>query len=113
MEKEERYMETLNATVVEDDNKYFIRISTGMDSINIPLSDDKPNEVKLAFNKMILRLKKGPFEIKLDEVRQDLFSQVANEYIQQLNRELKEVFGEMESHNFIEEENDSGQVSIN
>ncbi len=95
-------MEILDATVVEDNGKYFIRIMDGVESINIPISDDQPNEVKSAFNKIILRLKRGKFKINMVEVSQDLFSQVANEYIKQLNRELLEVFGEMERYGLIE-----------
>lgn len=95
-------METLEATIVEIDEKYFIKIVNGADFINIPMSGDEPNEVKSAFNSLILRLKQGMFEIKMTEVSEDLFSQVANEYIKQLNREMVEVFGEMEQYDLIE-----------
>lgn len=50
---------------------------------------------------MITRIKEGEFQIELDEVGEDLFSQVANEYITQLNREIREVYGEMEQHGLI------------
>lgn len=96
-------METLKAKVVEKNDKHFIEINNGSESINIPLSEDKPNEVKSEFNKIILHLKKGQFKIELEDVQQDLFSQVANEYIKQLNRELIEVYGEMEQYGLIEE----------
>jgi hypothetical protein len=102
LEKGGRYMDTLKATVVEDNDKYFIDIENQDETIRIPMSDDLPNEVKSSFNKLIRRLKQGQFTIKIDEVQSDLFSQVANEYIKQLNRELKEVFGEMEGYNLIE-----------
>ena len=99
-------METLEATVVVEKDKYLIRITDGEEFISIPISDDQPNEVKSAFNKIILRLKRGKFKINMVEGLQDLFSQVANEYIKQLNRELIEVFGEMEQYGLIEcEEN--------
>ena len=55
------------------------------------MSEDKPNEVKSAFNRLIARIKDGEFQIILAEIGDDLFSQVANEYITQLNREIKEV----------------------
>jgi len=65
------------------------------------MSEDKPNEVKSAFNSLIARIKDGEFQIELAEVGEDLFSQVANEYITQLNRDIQEVRGEMEQHGLV------------
>ncbi|MBW2598559.1 MAG: hypothetical protein JRC60_00300 [Deltaproteobacteria bacterium] len=96
-------METVKATVVELEEKHFIKIETGDEEINIPISEDKPNEVKSAFNKLIARIKEGEFEIKLEDIGQDLFSQVANEYVTQLNREIQEVRGEMIGYGLVEE----------
>ena len=96
-------METINATVEAIDEKYFIKIEAGDEEIRIPMSEDKPTEVKSAFNKLIARIKDGEFQIELEEVGADLFSQVANEYITQLNREIHEVFGEMKQHGLIKE----------
>ena len=62
------------------------------------MSDDKADEVKSAFNKLIVRVKKGEFQVKLGGLGDDLFSQVANEYIKQLNREIKEVHAELKQH---------------
>jgi len=101
LESEEKSMETIKATVENLDDKYFIKIKTGDEEISIPMSDDKPNEVKSAFNKIITRIKAGEFQIKLDEVRDDLFSQVANEYLTQLNREIQEVRGEMKQYGLV------------
>lgn len=94
-------METIKATVESRDDKYFIKIKTGDEEIRIPMSEDKPNEVKSAFNKLITRIKVGEFQIKLDEVGEDLFSMVANEYLTQLNREIQEVHGEMKRHGLV------------
>jgi len=94
-------METIKATVVVLNEKYFIKIETSPEDIKIPMSEDKPNEVKNAFNKIMVRLKAGCFRIELDQVGEDLFSQVANEYITQLNREIQEVFGEMETYHLV------------
>ena len=66
------------------------------------MSSDKPNEVKSAFNDLIALLKEGKIKIKLSDVGQDLFSQVAEEYIKQLNRELLEVYGEIEQYGLTE-----------
>ena len=94
-------METIKATVVAVDEKYFIKIESGEEHINIPMSEDKPNEVKSAFNKLIVRIKHGEFQIKLEGISEDLFSQVENEYIVQLNREIQEVYGEMKQHGLV------------
>lgn len=91
-------METVEAIVEVVDEKYFISIDLGSGSVvKIPMSDDKANEVKSAFNKIIVRIKLGEFQIKMNAVGEDLYSQVANEYLLQLNREIKEVRGEMEA----------------
>lgn len=101
-------METVKASVVEEDEKHFIEITLEKETVWIPLSEDKPNEVKRAFNKLIEEIKKGAFEIKLEEVGEDLFSQVANEYINQLNREITEVHDEMITLGLVvEDEGDS------
>jgi hypothetical protein len=89
-------MDTINATVETVGETRFIKIVAGDEEIKIPMSEDKPNEVKSAFNKLIARIKAGKYQIRLDNVGDDLFSQVANEYVTQLNREILEVFGEME-----------------
>ena len=103
MESEVKSMEMIKATVVKIEDKHFIEIETGDKQIKIPLSEDKPNEVKSAFNKLIARIKKGEFEIELEGIGQDLFSLVANEYVTQLNREILEVRGEMKEYGLVED----------
>jgi hypothetical protein len=94
-------METIRATVESHDDKYFIKIKTGAEEISIPMSEDKPNEVKSAFNKLIIRIKAGEFQIRLEKVEEDLFSLVAKEYLIQLNREVQEVHGEMKRFGLV------------
>lgn len=101
MEKEEISMETVRATVENLEDKYVIKIESEGEVIRIPMSEDKPNEVKSAFNKILTRIKTGEFQIKLEEVGEDLFSQVANEYISQLNREIREVHGTMKEYGLV------------
>ena len=98
----EKSMETISASVKVVDEQYFIEIEVGDGNTRIPMSEDKPNEVKSAFNKLIVRLKGGKYEIKLENVGEDLFSQVAKEYIAQLNREIQEVHGEMKEYGLVE-----------
>ena len=88
-------METIRAAVVKIDEKHYIEIGEQASIIRIPLSEDKPSEVKSAFNQIIERIRKGEFKIELEEIGDDLFSQVSKEYIKQLNREIKEVYGEL------------------
>lgn len=95
-------MGTISAMVVEVDEKFFIKIEGKPEEISIPMSEDKPNEVKRSFNKLIALLKEGEFRIELKDVAQDLFSQVANEYITQLNREIQEVRREMETLGLVD-----------
>ena len=102
-ESEDRSMETIRATVQTVDEKYFIKIEAEDQEIRIPMSEDKPNEVKSAFNKLIARIKDGKFRIELEKMGEDLFSQVANEYIAQLNREIHEVYGEMVQYGLVQE----------
>ena len=94
-------METVKATIENLDDKYFIKIAIANGDVQIPLSDDRPNEVKNAFNRLIARIKIGEFQIKLEGTGEDLFSMVATEYIAQLNREIKEVHGEMKRHGLV------------
>lgn len=94
-------MEMIKASVVQIDEKHFIEIKDKGNTIRIPISEDKPKEVKKAFNRLIDRIKNGMFQIELGEVGEDLFSQVANEYITQLNREIQEIHGEMEQYGLV------------
>ena len=94
-------MEKINARIEETNGKYFISIADEFEDILIPISDDRPNEVKSAFNKLIAKLKEGEFEIELQDIGTDLASQVATEYIKQLNQELCEIHSEMARHKLV------------
>jgi hypothetical protein len=59
--------------------------------------------VKSAFNKLILRIKEGEFQIELEDLGTDLLSEVAKEYIVQLNGEFHEVRKEMAEYGLVEE----------
>jgi hypothetical protein len=94
-------MVTLEATVEFKEEEYFLKINVEQGSVTIPLSDDDPNAVKGAFNKLIQRIRVGEFTIQLDEVGDDLFSMVANEYLTQLNREIQEVYSQMKEYGLL------------
>ncbi len=97
-------MVTLDATVECVEEKYFLKINVEQDAVTIPLSDDNPNAVKSAFNKLIQRIRIGEFNIKLDIVGEDLFSMVANEYLAQLKREIQEVRSQMKEYELVKAE---------
>ena len=98
-------METIEAELVYSDEEYFIQINAEPE-IRIPVSSDNANVIKSAFNALIRRLKSGPFKIALKEAEKDLFFHVATEYLEQLNRELFEIYEEMEQHEFIDNEDE-------
>ncbi|OGA83271.1 MAG: hypothetical protein A2711_14545 [Burkholderiales bacterium RIFCSPHIGHO2_01_FULL_63_240] len=97
-------MVTLDATVECVEDKYFLKINVEQGPVTIPLSDDNPNAVKSAFNKLIKRIRIGEFTVKLDKVGEDLFSMVANEYLAQLNREIQEVHSQMQEYGLVKME---------
>lgn len=94
-------MDVIKAKVQAVDGMYAIEMALEGSNASIPLSEDKPIEVKAAFNKLIVRLKSGLFRVELEECGDDLFSQVAKEYLEQLNKEIQEVYGEMMSHGLV------------
>jgi hypothetical protein len=98
----ETYMEIVKATVAQNDEKQFIKIDLEDGAVLIPMSDDKAEDVKSAFNRLIIRIKKGEFQVKLQGRGEDLFFQVASEYVKQLNREITEVRAEMKQHGLAE-----------
>jgi hypothetical protein len=91
-------MVAVKAAVTDINEKQFIKIELEDGAVLIPMSDDKADDVKSAFNKLIVRIKKGEYQVKLEGPGDDLFSQVASEYIKQLNREIKEIHAEMTQH---------------
>lgn len=101
MESEVKFMETVEARVLKDGEKHFIEIGISNEKIQIPMSDVNQNEVKKAFNKLLAKIEKGEFKIELKEVGEDLFSQVAGEYIKQLNRDIQKVYDEMKQNGLL------------
>lgn len=97
-------MVTLEATIESIEEKYFIKINVEDGAVRIPLSEDSPNVVKSAFNKIIKRVRIGEFTIKLDKAGDDLFSMVANEYLTLLNREIQEVRSQMIEFDLVKPE---------
>ncbi len=104
LEKEGEFMVTLEATIECIEEKYFLKISLEQGPVTIPLSEDNPNAVKSAFNKLIQRIRIGEFNISLDKVGEDLIYLVANEYLTQLNSEIQEVRSQMKGYDLVKAE---------
>ena len=94
-------MVTVDAAVQNEGEKYFLDIAFEGDTVRIPISEDNPNKVKSAFNRLIERIRLSEFVIDLPAAGEDLFSQVAKEYVAQLNREIHEVRAEMKKFNLL------------
>lgn len=102
-EKEGRYMETHEATVIVDGSDHILCLTIGDSILKLALTRDEPNEIKKLFNDLIVHLKKGQFEFSMEEKEDgDLIYHVAKEYIDQLNKELSEVYQELEAYHLIE-----------
>lgn len=91
-------MDTLKANVVKIDDMHYINIETESGDVRIPMTEDKVDDVKRAFNKLIIRLKTGEFQIAFEGAVDDLFTDVAKEYLIQLNRDIHEVYEEMSQY---------------
>jgi hypothetical protein len=94
----------VKASVQSTGDKHFLEIVLDSETVRLPISDDSPNQVKSAFNRLIERTRSGAFVIELDRAEDDLFSQVAKEYIVQLNKEIREVREEMKQFKLLGED---------
>ena len=105
LEKGGEYMETHKAFVTDDGSEHILNLEVKDSVLKIPLTKDEPNDIKKAFNELIIHLRKGPLEFSVtDEKDGDLIYQVAREYVQQLNKDLKEVYRELEAHQLTEKD---------
>lgn len=95
-------METHKATIKREDSKTNLVFSIGDNELEINLTEDKPREVKSVFNKLLLELKKGEFELELEDDKEDLFFHISSEYILQLNAELSSIYKELEDYDLLE-----------
>lgn len=105
LEKEEKYMEIHKAVITRTEEKtsLTLQVEEG-DRLEIELTEDKPNAVKNVFNKLISYLKKGPFNLELEDDKEDLYFHICSEYIEQLNAELTSVYQELVDYELLDEE---------
>jgi hypothetical protein len=99
--KEEKYMATHNATIERKDNSATLKLALGETVLDIVLTEDKPNDVKTVFNKLLELLKSGEFDFSLTDEKEDLYFHICKEYITQLNAELKSTYKELEDNGLL------------
>jgi hypothetical protein len=101
LEKGEKYMVMYKAKINNTGEKYFLELNLKKNKLLIPLTEDKPIEVKQIFNDLIIELKKVDFNFKFEPQSENLYDQICDEYIKQLNNELKNVRKELSEYNLI------------
>jgi len=99
-------METHKAKIDrENQDKVSLSLKINETLFNIPLTDDKPYEIKQVFNELLKELKKGQFNFVLEQdEKQDLYYHTCVEYISQLNKELTSVYNELVDYELTNEE---------
>lgn len=95
------YMEMYEAKMIKDGENHHLELNIKTNTLKISMTEDLPNEIKSAFNQLILRLKIEHFNFNLDDADTDLFSQIAKEYIGQLNKELTTIHTELTHHGLL------------
>ena len=104
LEKEVKFMETLKAKINREEEKTSLLLQiTETEELEIELTEDKPNDVKSVFNKLISLLKKGAFEFELEDDKEDLYFHISSEYIRQLNTEMASIYQELSDYELLEE----------
>jgi hypothetical protein len=102
--KEEKYMATHNATIERKDNNATLKLALDSTLLVIVLTEDKPNDVKSVFNKLLEQLKGGEFDFNLSDEKEDLYHLICKEYITQLNTELKSTYKELHDNGLLRTE---------
>lgn len=97
-------MATYNATIDRKENSSAtLKLTLGTEELNIVLTDDNPSNIKSVFNMLLLHLKNGEIEfVLLDDVK-DLYFNICQEYIKQLNSELKSTYNELRDNGLLNE----------
>ena len=94
-------MATHNATIERKKDSATLKLVLGKTVLEIVLTEDKPNEVKSVFNKLLEQLKSGEFDFKLEDANEDLYFHICKEYITQLNSELKSTYNELQDNGLL------------
>ncbi len=97
-------MEIHKSTISREGEKATLVFSLPQGNLEIVLTEDKPNKVKKVFNQLILELKKGEFQFKLEDTKEDLYYHISKEYISQLNSELSSIYNELKDYDLLEKQ---------
>ena len=94
-------METFNATIKREESKTSLILNVEGQAYEINLTENKPLEIKSVYNKLLLTLKKQEFSFVLNDISQDLYYQICNEYLIQLNAELRSIYKELSDYDLL------------
>ena len=94
-------MEKYKATIERKKDNAVLRLALKGTLLDILLTEDRPNEVKEVFNKLLAQLKEGEFCFELEDAKEDLYFHICNAYISQLNNELKGIYKELEDNDLL------------
>jgi hypothetical protein len=97
-------MESKKATIKREETNTYLVLEVGETPLQIILTDDNPNNVKIVFNSLLKELKKGLFEFNLEDETQDLYHNICTEYLVKLNSELKAIYDELVDYELTEEQ---------
>lgn len=97
-------METHKAKIERRDNSTALKLILNSTELEIILTEDKPNDIKNVFNKLLELLKSGAINFALEDEKEDLYHHVCKEYINQLNTELNSVYQELSDHGLLKAE---------
>lgn len=95
-------METKKVKIRREEKVAYLVFSESPEKLEINLSEDNPNKVKIVFNALLKDLKKGQFRFELEDTVEDLYFHICLEYIKQLNVELGTVFNELKDYKLLE-----------
>lgn len=94
-------MVTHNATIVRNENNTILKLALNNTLLEIVLTEDKPNDVKSVFNRLLEQLKLGEFEFNLSDEKEDLYHHICKEYLAQLNVEIKSTYQELKDNGLL------------
>ena len=97
-------MATHNATIERKNNSTTLKLVLNETVLDIILTEDKPNDVKSVFNKLLEQLKIGEFDFSFSDDKEDLYHHICKEYITQLNAELKSTYKELQDNGLLKTE---------
>ena len=66
-------MATHKATIERKEDSATLKLALGTTVLDIVLTEDKPNDVKSVFNKLLEQLKNGEFDFNLTDTKEDLY----------------------------------------